>query len=58
MVFIRKPCHIHPAFPTEKCGNTNPALTARLLVTGKILERGVMMPEHLDPEELMTNFSR
>ena len=34
------------------------ALTARLLVTGKIPERGVMMPEHLDPEELMANFSR
>ncbi len=35
-----------------------PALTARLLATGKIPERGVMMPEHLDPEELMANFSR
>ncbi len=35
-----------------------PALTARLLVTGKIPERGVMMPEHLDPEALMADFSR
>ncbi|HEY5752918.1 MAG TPA: saccharopine dehydrogenase C-terminal domain-containing protein [Chthoniobacterales bacterium] len=35
-----------------------PALAARLLVTGKISERGVMMPEHLDPEALMDNFSR
>ncbi len=35
-----------------------PALTAKLLATGKITERGVMMPEALDPEELMNNFSR
>lgn len=35
-----------------------PALTAKLLVTGRIPERGVMMPEALDPEELMANFSR
>jgi len=35
-----------------------PALTARLLATGKIPERGVMMPEALDPVELMENFSR
>lgn len=35
-----------------------PALTAKLLVTGKIRERGVMMPEALDPEELMNSFSR
>jgi len=35
-----------------------PALTAKLLVTGKIPERGVMMPEALDPEELMANFTR
>jgi saccharopine dehydrogenase (NAD+, L-lysine forming) len=35
-----------------------PALTARLLVTDKIKERGVMMPEALDPELLMENFSR
>jgi saccharopine dehydrogenase (NAD+, L-lysine-forming) len=34
-----------------------PALTARLLVEGKIKERGVMMPEALDPNELMTHFS-
>lgn len=35
-----------------------PALTARLLVEGKIKERGVMMPEALDPEELMSHFTR
>ncbi|NDG71013.1 MAG: hypothetical protein EBY32_06825 [Proteobacteria bacterium] len=35
-----------------------PAITARLLATGKITERGVMMPEALDPEELMNCFSR
>jgi saccharopine dehydrogenase (NAD+, L-lysine forming) len=35
-----------------------PALTAKLLATGKILERGVMMPEALDPNELMENFTR
>ncbi len=34
-----------------------PAITARLLATGKISERGVMMPEALDPEELMASFS-
>jgi saccharopine dehydrogenase (NAD+, L-lysine-forming) len=35
-----------------------PALTARLLVEGSIKERGVMMPEALDPEALMANFSK
>ena len=35
-----------------------PALTARLLATDKILERGVMMPEALDPEALMSDFTR
>lgn len=35
-----------------------PALTAKLLVTGLIPERGVMMPEALNPDELMANFSR
>ncbi len=35
-----------------------PALTARLLLEGKIPERGVMMPEALDPNELMEHFSR
>jgi len=35
-----------------------PALAAKLLVTGKIKERGVMMPEALDPEPFMENFSR
>jgi saccharopine dehydrogenase-like NADP-dependent oxidoreductase len=35
-----------------------PALTARLLVTDKLKERGVMMPEALDPEPLMDSFSR
>jgi saccharopine dehydrogenase (NAD+, L-lysine-forming) len=35
-----------------------PALTAKLLATGDIPERGVMMPEALDPEKLMGHFSR
>ena len=35
-----------------------PALAAKLLVTGKIKARGVMMPEALDPEPFMDNFSR
>ncbi len=35
-----------------------PALAARLLVTGKLKERGVMMPEALDPEPFMENFTR
>lgn len=35
-----------------------PALTAKLLITGEIKERGVMMPESLDPELLMDNFSK
>lgn len=35
-----------------------PALTAKLLVTGRIKERGVMMPEAMDPEPLMENFTR
>ena len=43
---------------TEVQTGIPPALTARLLVEGKIKERGVMMPEALDPEPLMDNFSR
>ncbi len=35
-----------------------PALAARLLVTGEIKERGVMMPEALHPDVLMENFSK
>jgi saccharopine dehydrogenase-like NADP-dependent oxidoreductase len=35
-----------------------PAITAKLLVTEKIPERGVMMPEALDPGELMNSFTR
>lgn len=35
-----------------------PALAAKLLVTGKIKERGVMMPEALHPDVLMENFSK
>ena len=35
-----------------------PALTAKLLVTGEIRERGVMMPEALNPEPLMNQFSK
>jgi saccharopine dehydrogenase-like NADP-dependent oxidoreductase len=37
---------------------TPPALAARLLVEGQIKERGVMMPEALDPEPLMNNFAK
>jgi saccharopine dehydrogenase (NAD+, L-lysine forming) len=35
-----------------------PALAARLLITGEIKERGVMMPEALNPDPLMNNFSK
>jgi saccharopine dehydrogenase (NAD+, L-lysine-forming) len=35
-----------------------PALAAKLLVTGKITDRGVMMPEALNPEPFMDNFTR
>ena len=35
-----------------------PALAAKLLITGRIKARGVMMPEALDPEPFMENFSR
>lgn len=35
-----------------------PAVTARLLVEGKISERGVMMPEHLNPDALMEALPR
>ena len=35
-----------------------PALAAKLLVTGEIKERGVMMPEALSPDALMNNFSK
>lgn len=35
-----------------------PALAAKLLIEGSIKERGVMMPEALDPEALMSNFSK
>jgi saccharopine dehydrogenase (NAD+, L-lysine-forming) len=35
-----------------------PALAARFLVTDTITQRGVMMPEALDPEPFMENFSR
>jgi saccharopine dehydrogenase (NAD+, L-lysine-forming) len=35
-----------------------PALAAKLLVTGEIKERGVMMPEALDPNLMMENFTR
>lgn len=43
---------------TEVQTGIPPALTARLLVNGKIPERGVMMPEALDPDVFMENFSR
>jgi saccharopine dehydrogenase (NAD+, L-lysine-forming) len=35
-----------------------PALAARLLIEGRIPERGVMMPEAITPDALMENFSR
>jgi saccharopine dehydrogenase (NAD+, L-lysine-forming) len=35
-----------------------PALAARLIVEGKIPERGVMMPEAISPDALMENFGR
>jgi len=43
---------------TEVQTGIPPALAARLLVTGNIKERGVMMPEALDPEVFMENLSR
>ncbi|HYV33074.1 MAG TPA: saccharopine dehydrogenase C-terminal domain-containing protein, partial [Candidatus Binatia bacterium] len=43
---------------TEVQTGVPPALAAKLLVTGQIKERGVMMPEAMDPEPLMENFSR
>lgn len=50
----------------ERCGHSltevqtgiPPALAAKLLVTGEIKERGVMMPEALDPNLMMENFTR
>lgn len=35
-----------------------PAVTAMLLATGEIKERGVMMPEALKPDALMENFAK
>lgn len=43
---------------TEVQTGIPPALAAKLLVTGHIKERGVMMPEALDPEPLMEHFTR
>jgi saccharopine dehydrogenase-like NADP-dependent oxidoreductase len=43
---------------TEVQTGIPPALVAKLLVGGKIKERGVMMPEALEPDVLMENFSR
>lgn len=43
---------------TEVQTGIPPALAAKLIVTGKIKERGVMMPEAIDPEPFMENFSR
>ncbi|HEY6169995.1 MAG TPA: saccharopine dehydrogenase C-terminal domain-containing protein [Verrucomicrobiae bacterium] len=43
---------------TEVQTGIPPALAARLIVEGKIKERGVTMPEGLDPEPFMDNFSR
>lgn len=43
---------------TEMQTGIPPALAAKLLALGKIKERGVMMPESLDPEPFMQNFTR
>ncbi len=43
---------------TEVQTGIPPALAAKLIVTGKIKERGVMMPEAVDPEPFMDNFSK
>jgi saccharopine dehydrogenase (NAD+, L-lysine-forming) len=43
---------------TEVQTGIPPALTAKLLVTGQIKARGVMMPEAMDPEPLMENLTR
>jgi saccharopine dehydrogenase (NAD+, L-lysine-forming) len=43
---------------TEVQTGIPPALTARLIATGKIKERGVMMPEALEPDALMEQFNR
>ena len=50
----------HPVRPAFRLVQTGipPALTAKLLVTGEITERGVMMPEALAPDALMNNFSK
>lgn len=43
---------------TEVQTGIPPALAARLLIDGELKERGVMMPEALDPEPFMENFTR
>lgn len=43
---------------TEVQTGIPPALAAKLIVTGKIKERGVMMPEAVDPEPFMDSFSK
>jgi len=35
-----------------------PAMAAKFLATGQIKERGVMMPEALNPKPFMDNFSK
>lgn len=43
---------------TEVQTGIPPALAAKLIVTGQIKERGVMMPEAVDPEPFMDNFTK
>lgn len=43
---------------TEVQTGIPPALAAKLIVTGKMKERGVMMPEAIDPELMMESFSK
>ena len=43
---------------TEVQTGIPPALAAKLIVTGKLKERGVMMPEAVDPEPFMDNFTK
>ncbi|MBI3868101.1 MAG: saccharopine dehydrogenase NADP-binding domain-containing protein [Verrucomicrobia bacterium] len=43
---------------TEVQTGIPPALAARLIVTGKLKERGVMMPEAVDPEPFMDSFTK
>jgi saccharopine dehydrogenase (NAD+, L-lysine-forming) len=54
----REAYEVHGYSLTEVQTGIPPALTAKFLVTNKIQERGVMMPEALEPDLFMENFSR